>query len=189
MKKLFQNIEDWVGMLMGRPRKVRAGAVDPKTGQVVVVPPPDEDEFKMNEEDPVAEDIQKLKNIAGKILGTAKSKSEEMGVSGKTKGLVASGFIGKLVRILLLGLVILGLVYAGMFVFRSLTGKNGNGGVFEKPTPTPVVFDPVKQSVYANDPEILQLEEDLKVLENELSLTNIRESSFTAPVLDFNISF
>ena len=189
MKKLFQNIEDWVGMLFGRPRKVRVGVVDPKTGQVATEPPPQEVD-DMNPGDSVAEDLKKFKGFTGKILGSAKSKTAEVANSDKVKkGLIGSGLLSKLIKFFILIIILLVLAFFGMYIFRSFKGEDGNGNIFVRPSPTPVTFTPAEQSVYANDTEILRLEEDIKVLENELSQTNIRESAFTAPTLDFNISF
>lgn len=55
--------------------------------------------------------------------------------------------------------------------------------------PTTQPFRPFRPSVYADDPDILQLEEDMNVLNIELSAVPLPESILIPPTLDFNIRF
>ena len=67
-----------------------------------------------------------------------------------------------------------------------------NGGVISQNPQTivtPVPFVPFKPSVYADDPEVLKIEEDLTLLERELNQVKIKEDGIDPPKLDFDISF
>ena len=75
--------------------------------------------------------------------------------------------------------------------FLSNTPESTNGEISVGATPTPTSTPPIpdKPSVYFDDPLILEYEEKLKVLDNEVSTAQIRETKLTPPVLDFNVSF
>jgi hypothetical protein len=57
------------------------------------------------------------------------------------------------------------------------------------PVPTIPPFQRFKPSIYADDPVILKLQEDISVLDRELSNTQIKETILEPPSLDFNVTF
>jgi hypothetical protein len=67
--------------------------------------------------------------------------------------------------------------------------QNGEVAIPGLPTPTTAPYQPYNPSVYAEDELVLQLEEDIKVLDRELSIVQLKETILTPPVLDFNVNF
>src|SRR3989344_5949697 len=91
----------------------------------------------------------------------------------------------KLAVILLIFTFLLILFFTGTRVFTSLR-KNSAQDSALTPTPTPLDYQGYKPSIWAEDKNILKLEEDINILEKELG-TNIRDTSLTPPILDFEI--
>jgi hypothetical protein len=113
--------------------------------------------------------------------------------TGATKAVAASvdnKFIKIVVRSTIIIFFAIVLIFIAVYLFGRLKEESGgisNGGVAT--TPSPVPFDPYKPSVYAEDPEILKLEEDIRILEMELSGTEIKEDGINPPRLDWNVNF
>jgi len=57
------------------------------------------------------------------------------------------------------------------------------------PVPSIPPFQRFQPSIYADDPVILKLQEDVNVLDRELSNTQIKETILEPPTLDFNVTF
>ncbi len=95
----------------------------------------------------------------------------------------------RLIRTAVLLVLFILIVFIGFNVYRSFT-NSPNGETRGVPaTPTLIPYEPQNPSLYAEDPEILSLEENLLVLDRELANTNIRITPITLPQLDFNITF
>jgi hypothetical protein len=88
-------------------------------------------------------------------------------------------------------LIMAGLV--SLVVFRSMppSGSRNGAGLngTEGEIPTPFTDGSFRPSKYADDPEILQIEEDLSVLEREINRAILRDNTINPPSLDFNIQF
>jgi hypothetical protein len=59
------------------------------------------------------------------------------------------------------------------------------------PTPTPTPFEEkiASPSAYATDSAILKIEQDLKTLDQDLQLTDLKETSLNPPALDWEVEF
>ena len=116
------------------------------------------------------------------------------GMSGVSGGLFSIGgsidksLLKKLIWAFFVIAFLLILVFVGITLFRRLNG-NGNGGSLSNLSPSPGAYHPHKPSVWADDKEVLSIEEDLSVLEKEISRANVREVIPKLPSLDFNVSF
>lgn len=196
MKNMANPISKWISALRGKPK----ADSKPTTGETK---PPEsitltEVKAPAGEEDSIAMDIKNLKTFTSKLVGKTstfvkpyaqKGSSASTGALSKAGGLVDKGFLRKLIRVFLILLFLLILVFVAIRLFKT-TGENGGiPGFGNQPTPTPISYQPYRPSVYADDPEIKQLEEDVNVLEGEISGTNVREMDLNPPTLDFNISF
>jgi len=107
----------------------------------------------------------------------------------EAKQLVDKSFLKKLVRAFLILVFLIILTFIAFRLFRTL--QEDDGVVVRPPgiSPSPIPYQPYKPSIYAGDPEVLQLEEDINILEAELTNTNIREEQLFPPSLDFNVKF
>lgn len=109
---------------------------------------------------------------------------------------LSNELLGKVIRLTVILVLIIILVFVLFSLYRMLRQNGGidfgNGEVPVEqttPSPTPVTYKPYIPSVYAKDPEILQIEEDVSVLDAELFRTNIGDPLIKPPSLDFNIRF
>ena len=155
-------------------------------------------EVVVEEEDSVAQDVKKIKSFFSRSTENIKDKispatskmatqtSQAVGQTAKRVGLLS------LLKVATLILVIVLLVVLGLKLFSFVRNGDGNGGSGSgesTPTQTPVSYQPYVQSIYAKDPGILKLEEDINVLSRELSTAVIRETRLSPPLLDFNVGF
>lgn len=109
---------------------------------------------------------------------------------------LSNELLGKIIRIVVIIVMIVILVFVLFSIFRMLDG-NGGGIIRNNPTPaisnvpspTPVEYRPFEPSVYADDPEVLQIEEDASILDAEIFRTRIGDPVIRPPTLDFNVSF
>ena len=148
--------------------------------------------------DPVAQDLESLKKLVGKFSGKVKTSvgpqmtKATSSTSTSFVKTVDKGFIKKILRVFLVIVFLMIAVFVGMKLFKTYQ-ENGGGvsptGTVTEPTVTPIVYEPFKPSLYAEDPEILKLEEDIDVLVREISGSNIKEITLNPPTLDFNITF
>lgn len=136
------------------------------------------------EEDAVSSDIKKIKGFLVKLI------SNILPFLPHPRSLIFKNL--KKIILLISVLSLLGfLVYFGIKLPKALLSRKGQVNIPQETnrTPTAVPYTPYLPSVYADDPEILRLEEDVRVLENEVARVNIREVKLIPPRLDFNISF
>jgi len=150
--------------------------------------------------DSVVQDLEGLKKIVGKFsknIGTAVSPSLEKGLKSSTK---AAGNFAKaadksklfknVLRIFLILIFLMVAAFVAMRLFRTYQEDTPQDEptITGIETPTPIVFQPA-ESVYANDPVILKLQEDIEVMVREIAGTNIKVTTLNPPSLDFNVSF
>lgn len=140
----------------------------------------------LSSDDQVGIDFQKAKEAKNKLLGTVgESVSPIVAKQGKKfSGLL----IKKLLRIGVIAVLLIVLFYIGSLMLRTFT-QNGENGQIAVPSPSVAPFHPFNPSIYADDEQVLQMEEDIKVLDRELSTTQLKETILTPPVLDFDIDF
>lgn len=158
-----------------------------------------------NTDDSVSRDLEQARKIVGKLSGAVSKAVTPVvakGVSSSEK--TAAKFLKKdnkflkiILRLFIILIFLMIAVFVGLKLFQS-------GAVVVKPpvkpspnilsitltvTPTPVVYNPMKPSVYADDLVVLKLEQDINILTREIAGTNIKETQLNPPSLDFNISF
>jgi hypothetical protein len=216
-EKLILGIVNWFNMLRGKPKikpsepevlqepqpigeKPSSEPSATDDGLVEVNP----DEFT-DEEDSVAQDLASFKKFVGKNIGVVKERVAPSVEATKKRAAEA----GKEVKganfswaykVLPLILIIVVLLVAATLVINlsqrgSQDGGDGSGNGEQvvddgdRTTPTPAVYNPYVPSIYANDPQILRLEEEINVLSHELSTVLLKESLLSLPNPDFNIRF
>lgn len=201
---MANKVSGWFNSLLGKPALVsrpqpeesgdQESSKTKKINPTIVKP-------DVKEEDSVVSDIKNFKSFTKESLGKistalkpyAKKGSEASStVVAKAGGLVDKNFLRQLIRIFLILFFLLVLIFVGIRLFKvSTNGENGDGGGGGGVvvTPTPIDYQPYRPSIYNDDPEIKKLEEDISVLQGEMSSTNLRETDLNPPNLDFNISF
>ena len=144
----------------------------------------------LSSEDQTAIDFQKAKEVKDKLLGTIiiQQGKKFSGLTAPLGELFSPGLMKKLLRIGVIAVLLIVLFYIGSLMLRTFT-QNGENGQIAVPTPSVAPFHPFNPSIYADDEQVLQMEEDIKVLDRELSTTQLKETILTPPVLDFDIDF
>jgi hypothetical protein len=154
-------------------------------------------ESREPQEDSVASDIKMFKDFAEKSFEKTKTiltpfakkgVSSATGASKAVSSSVDNKFIKTLIRSFLIIFFAIVLIFIAVYLFRMLKQENGSVPTGSTST-TPVPFAPSKPSVYAQDAEVLKLEEDINILERELTTVNIKEDGINPPKLDFDIKF
>jgi len=195
-------IGGWFSALLGRPRVYPPSEVNiaETSKQKVTESSEEKENFQESslEEDSVKADIQKLRKFVSKSLqgvslktSPLAEKSAELGGKAvvEAKELVGKSFLKKLVKVFFIFVFMIILGFIAIKLFKTLQ-ENGKEEV--KPPEislTPPPYQPFKPSLYAQDPEVLQLEEDIGILESELANTTIREETLFPPSLDFDVKF
>lgn len=178
------SIRKWFFKLIRKP--VSEATVTPQTKETLTP-----------QEDSVAQDLQKVKTIFEKINDNMrsfitpfakKSATSATHTAQAVRASVDNNFLGNLVRTFLILFFSLVLVFIAIYLFRKIKSDEISTEV-PSITTTPPPFEPFKPSVYAQDPEVLKIEEDVNILERELNQTKIREEGINPPSLDFDISF
>lgn len=151
--------------------------------------------------DQITEDIKKFKLAKDKFSANIKKTiapaiSEKMpvvhtakqSVSSVTSKLFDPELLKRLFKILVLILLLFGLFYIGSQIFTAVV-RDTEETDDVIPIPSIGQFRPYRPSVYAEDELILKLDEDVKVLDRELSTTQLKETILNPPTLDFDINF
>ena len=147
--------------------------------------------------DQMTQDLEKAKAATGKFVDRLKGKVKPViaerapflkEVAEPARSLFSGDLVKKLVRTAIVALLLILLLYiASLFV-----KKPNDVGIITKdglPTPTVVPYLPYNPSVYAEDELVLRLEEEIKVLDREISTARLKETILTPPSLDFDIDF
>lgn len=196
--KIGGGISGWFGALMGKPRsstKVpRIPGQDLSESQKQIVAPAPRD-------DSVIQDVAAIKKVFSKVSSTVASRVAPLVKEGITETSKAAStitkktgpkFITKILRIffVLLLLIILGFVAVKLFnTKKGVQEESKNGGSIAEVSPTPVIYNPPKASIYATEESILKLEEDINVITREFGNAVLKENELTPPTLDFNVVF
>lgn len=114
------------------------------------------------------------------------SEGEKPRTLGKLLGGRVLRKIGRVVGIVLVFFVVIVVAFQVLRIVRQREAGVGDGVVV---TPTGQPFQPYKPSVYAEDELVLEMEEDLLILDREMSTTSLKEEILNPPVLDFDINF
>ena len=87
-------------------------------------------------------------------------------------------------------------IIVSIFIFALIISKiykkiaeDGKAPFAPTPTPTIAPFQPYRPSVYSEDPEVLEIEESVKILDRELSTVILEEAILHPPVVNYNINF
>lgn len=103
------------------------------------------------------------------------------------------GLVPKLVKMLLVVFVVIGaLFFINLFAPKAIQIIKENNPLSSptpEPTPTAVPVVNYPPSKYANDPEVLQIEDQLELLENGLNAVEFTNDTLRPPLLDWEISF
>ena len=89
------------------------------------------------------------------------------------------------------------IIFVALIMYSLVKNNVENGGngtdpeptSVEEPTPTLEPVGPIRQSIYSEDKEIQEIQEQINVLNNEMFSVPLRDSILNPPILDFNISF
>lgn len=151
------------------------------------------------QEDSVDGDIKMFKSFVNKGVGMVKTYLTPFAKKGtesvtNTTFAVKSSVDNKFIKIAVRSFIIIFFLIILIFVALYLFGRLKKEVEIVSPdnpveTPTPASFNPYKPSVYADDPEILILDEEINLLEGDIRGETIRESGINPPSLDYNISF
>lgn len=217
LSKIGGGFSWWIGSLTGHPKAKKATpkqesapqqspAQQTPTAQGAPTQPaqgaPAADVSTSN--DSVSGDIEQLKKLVGKFsTNINKSVGPVVQKGLQTSGKKASAFgksnqkfLRTVLKIFFIVILIIIVAFIGMQFFKKLPGGGGGGEATPTSeeskltvTPTPIVYNPTKPSIYADDPVVLKLEQDIDLLVREISGTNIKETQLNPPVLDYSISF
>jgi hypothetical protein len=179
-------ISGWFGKLTGKPVTARQNE------------PPDE----IGGENSVTKDLSKLRIGVGKVISKTSDTLSPVVTRAKVSAEKADKTFWK--KILKIFIMVFFLIFL-LFILIGLVSyllKGGNGGktgnssgnvspsvISTTLTPSPQPYVPFKPSVYVDDPDVLQLEQDISVLERQLTQDTLRESKLIPPSLDFNVKF
>lgn len=181
---LWGAVNKWFNMLLGRPTTTLDNP--PDTGGQESLP---------TSEDSVAQDVLKARNFIKKLVSsiTLQAKpSIEAGGQGVKKGLnkaLGSSFLKRILKIFVLVILIIAVLSFSIKFLKRVEKDDKQIDGVSITTPTPVEYKFDKPSIYAEDEAFLKLEEEVRILENEVNQTDIRETRLAPPPLDFNVSF
>lgn len=98
--------------------------------------------------------------------------------------------IDKKLKLVIGGGVLIFILLLILFLIALLPKTPSKKVVFPTPTPnpTPPQEQIVYPSAYATDSAVLKIEEELKSLENQLQITDIKETGLNPPVLDMKVN-
>ena len=214
MSKIAGGFSWWIGSLTGHPRARKPVVVQQQP--TVAEPQVQQTQNQQNTpqpqqpaqgspvaEDPVTEDLEKLKEIVGKFSANVNKSVAPVVSKGVQESTIKAAAFGKsnqkflrmAFKIFFIAVLLIVVVFIAMQFLKKTPGvtigtatptpaENGPSS-----TPTPIVYNPTKPSIYAKDPIVLKLEEDIDVLVREIGGTNIKETQLNPPTPDFGISF
>ena len=159
----------------GKPRK---GKVSPEGDQIAV----DIKKAKEVKEQIVQKVQQQLQPVVSQAVPKITSAAQPV------KSLFGGELIKKILRLPAIIMLFIVFLYIISLFVKNLR-QDGEIALNGLPTPTLAPYLPYNPSVYAEDDLVLMLEEEIKVLDRELSTAQLKENILTPPVLDFDINF
>ncbi len=196
-------MSNWGNMLLGRPKKLSQVKAKEKVDKEVSgnVKDPVQEQVQQGPEvvgDSVAADIKKFKGFAGNVKETISSSLQPVikkgarsgsGITSSASGLIDKKFLQRLIKIFLVLLFVMVLLVIGLQLFIPDDNNGPSNGSNPEETPVIPTYQPTFPSVYSDDKEVLKIEEDLNILEREISGTRIDETTLNYPDLDYKITF
>ncbi|MCX7928346.1 MAG: hypothetical protein N2558_01510 [Patescibacteria group bacterium] len=197
MDKVSQFFSDWVNMLMGKSGSSLKTFYGVKS----------EDIKSADADNPINSDIKKVKEVLEKIISFVEEKIRHallhvnkkngfdfVQVVNQLFAKVENSFKLTLVKKILIGLLTLFVIIftTGLILnlfLKSDVKQNVLTSLEKTPTSMQLEYRPIQNSIYADDKNILMLEEELSILVKQIDSTNIREKAFMPPDLDFSIDF
>lgn len=149
------------------------------------------------DEDSVQEDLKKLRSVVGKIKSRilkifkpfVKKGAETAGATVKKSSDSIEKNWRKTIKPIALVMIGIFIVFLGIILVRryviNVVEEKQSGAI--EPTIPP--FKTYEPSIYADDDEVVAIEDELSILENEIDNVRVIESSLAPPVLDFDVSF
>jgi hypothetical protein len=128
----------------------------------------------------------KLKNFVLRLTG--RGVVEKKSLTPKRSRLLGREFLNILIKLSLIFVLILGFMYASKKI-NSINQKEEQEIVVVEPTPTPTLPKTQKPSVYAQDAEILDIENEMKSIDVDMDNAKIEEEILDPPILDFKLDF
>jgi len=209
VKDYLKHPKKFLNALLGRPNPVEIpeGQVtyqgNPTSPEASLGAQPHVDNSTKNvsPDDPLHQDLAKasslIKTISAKLPKVAlpivpKTETPQDPQISQVSEIIKPNKVKKLIPLIIGLVILLVLVLVGFFAYSyiaKLRAPKENPIVVTNPSPTPIEQEQTQPSIYANDPDILKLQEDINVLDREVVGAQLRESTLNAPVLDFNISF
>lgn len=197
LAKLPTYIKTWFLNLIGESPKKDTQTDEKK--DVVQKPPEVVKPPKVREEDRVIEDVKgveaffgKAFSFAGNKLGNAAAGTKsKLAESTLAKSSRRDGY-GRVVKFLKTTIILLTfLLVLGIFAIQVMEylRKEPIGEAITDPTPTPLDYTPLTPSAWAQDEELLKIEEDINVLDAEMRGTGLTEGGLGPPTLDFDVTF
>ena len=187
--KTSGGILSWFRALLGKPAQPIKSQTKSSKSEPEIPP----------EEDSIVQDIESLKSFVktvGHTVSTQKVEPRKVASLPKPPqipaGITKKSPLKNLIRVLLVVFFLLILTFIGIRIVQLLSNGGNDDTTVQLPNnviPSPVPYIPHNPSVYAEDVEVLKLEEDILVLERELSNTNIKEDRLYPPTLDYNVRF
>lgn len=179
MANIINSFASWINSLLGRSK------MDVKKMEEAVNKAPSQEKGPQSEykgEDSVAADFFKFKEFLSALFSKVGQKVPKT----TSKSLrIPSGIL----KFLIFLLIVIVLILVAVNLFKKAKENGGETPFFSQETPTPGTFNPIKPSVYTDDPEVLELEEEINVIEKELTAVNIKEERLGIPLLDFKVDF
>lgn len=181
-------VKNWINMITGKGKLEEQSPVTSPQN------------IQNQQEDSVQQDIKKAKSYLSKWFSLFAQKSKPTLESGKestqkavdkAKEVVDVSFTRKLLKIFFTGIAFLIFLAIAMRLLNlnSKDNKEDPSVIQNIPSsPTLPPYNPIRPSIYAEDKVIGAIEEDARVLINEILGRNIRDDSLQFPSIDMNIS-
>lgn len=196
VKTMLKHPSTMLAALLGKPMHIDIPENQvtyteaPQTAATNTVPPsppaPDAD-------DPLYRDWQKAEGVLKGITSKLVEKLPSSESLPKPQIHVQTNTLRKFLPygiFAIVGVLLIILVFSVLIpLIRNMGGPEVEPTFVQTESPTPVEYIPSIPSVYATDPEIVKLDEDISVLDLEIAGTQLRETTLNPPSLDFNISF
>ncbi len=150
-----------------------------------------------SENDQVAVDVEKAKKTKDKLIGKVREQISPIisqatpkitSAAQPVKSMFGDKLVKKIGRIVVIAVLLIILLYIASLFVKNLR-NNGEIALDGSATPTVAPYLPYNPSVYAENELVLQLEEDIKVLDRELSTIQLKVNILTPPELNFDINF
>lgn len=138
-------------------------------------------------ENQISEDLKMVKGFKDKVFGKVKPP-EGSGIPKDLGKLSDPNLLKKVLRVAVIVILLIALLFIVSRAIKMI-GNNGSDLSVIVPTPTVAQYRPTNPSIYADDPEVLKIEEDIKILDRELSTAVLPEPLLVLPILDFDIDF